>query len=194
MASSFEQPEVSSLRELNRLARAESWALLADGDGSFLFPETQAVCDIWHRKAAPGRLPFRSEFTARLLKPYLRLLVIQERVTVPGGRRYRSRLMGEAVTAMIGDASGKFFEEFLRPPALRTWNAMADAVLAHGGAVRFLIRADGFAEGGRAGEIFAAPVLTADGRPDLILAAGRFEIPWKWNELAADWRRDRPDD
>lgn len=183
-------PEVRSLGELNALAQRHNWPLLADGHERFLMPETGAVCAIWRAQAGAG-IPPRSAFTARLLKPYLKVINFHERVFDPDGRRrYRLRLMGGAVADMIGEATGKFYEEYLSAEMLLMWIAMSDAVLAHGGPVRFLVRADDFAVRNMAGEIFAAPLLTADGRQDLMLSAGRFNGAWSWDELAAQWHQD----
>ncbi|MDE2183212.1 MAG: PAS domain-containing protein [Alphaproteobacteria bacterium] len=182
--------QVLSLSALNALARSRGWPLCADGEGLFYLPETRAVCALWRSKAVDGHPPPRSEMSARLLKPYLRLILIHERVPAADGHRYRSRLMGESVAEMIGEASGKFYEEYLTPEMVRMWSAMAEAVFVHGGPVRFLVRADGFAKMKLAGEIFAAPMLTAEGRPDLLLSAGRFSEAWSWDELAAHWQHD----
>jgi hypothetical protein len=111
-------------------------------------------------------------------------------VTVEGGHRDRSRLMGASVAEMMGEGSGKFCDEYLPLEMVRMWSAMGDAVFAHGGPVRFLVRADGFSRMKRAGEVFSAPMLTDDGRADLMLSAGRFNEAWGWEDLSAEWRRD----
>lgn len=188
MADEF--PKIRSLDQLNETARRRHWPLCADGHERFLMPETRGVCAAWRSQATDG-IPPRSAFTARLLKPYLKVINFHERVFDPGGRRrYRLRLMGGSVADMIGEATGKFYEDYLSPEMLLMWNAMSDAVLAHGGPVRFLVRADAFAKTNMAGEIFAAPLLTADGRADLILSAGRFNSAWSWEELKAQWAQD----
>jgi PAS domain len=188
MTDSLLHPEVHGLHDLNELAQGMGWELCADGDGQFYLPETQRICAIWHDKAVAG-IPRRADMTARLLKPYLRLISIHERIAEPGGgRRYRMRLMGQTLADDFGEATGKLYEEFLSAHRLRVWNAMSDTVLQFGGPVRFLLRSD---EIRMTGELLAAPLRSADGRADLILSARRFNRTWKWDELVSHWQQER---
>lgn len=187
---SEEFPELRNPQDLNALAAERSWPLCADGLGNFYLPETEAVHALWRNKAGENEIPHRSEITARLLKPYLKIVNIHERVWKGSTRRYRLRLMGSAVAEMLGEASGKYYDEFLPPDVLGMWNAMSDVVLAYRKPIRFLVRADRFAKAKMSGEIFAAPLLTADGRADMAISAGRFNKAWDWEELSAQWRQD----
>ncbi len=188
MPDSVLHPEVRSLRDLNGLSQREGWKLCADADERFYLPEMRQICAIWREKAGEG-IPRRAEMTARLLKPYLSMISIHERITQPGdGRRYRMRLMGQTLADDFGEASGRLYEEFLPAHRLRVWNAMSDAVLEIGAPVRFLLHSG---ELGMVGELFAAPLRTIDGRTDLVLSARQFNSTWKWDELFSHWQQEQ---
>jgi len=180
--------QASSLDSLNRLARDRGWTVRCDGSGRYYVPELADLHAIW-RANAGACIPLRSAMTARLLKHYLKILVLHERVAAPDGSRcYRARLMGEQTAEVVGEGTGKFYGEFVGESLLPMWNAMSDAVLAYGGPVRFVLAHD--AAGFKAGEAFAAPLSTDDGRMDLILSAVRFLPVWTWKDILAHWEED----
>jgi len=183
-----EMPEVTSLESFNGLARRRGWKVRGDGIGRFYLPETGDLNAIWRANAGP-RVPFRGTMTARLLKRYLKILVLHERITeADGGHSYRARLMGEEMADLIGHGNGKLYSDFVAAPLVPVWHAMSDAVLAHGGPVRFLLCEE--QANSRVGEAFAAPLLTDDGRMDLILSAVRFVPIWTWETVLAHWEED----
>jgi hypothetical protein len=186
----YSRPEVSSLDGLNRLAAKRGWALRCDGQGHYYLPEMADLHAIWRANAGVTP-PLRSAMTPRLLKPFLPILTVHERLQGPDGSRcYRVRLMGSESAGEIGDGTGKSYDEFLPSVAVPMWRAMSDAVLAHGGPVRFVMSGEQIDKGTLVGEVFAAPLLTDDGRADLILSAGRFNSLWRWKELLAQWEQD----
>jgi len=188
----IERPEVASADGLNELARRRKWAVLCDVACGFAIGELQEVHRIWRSKAGLTGIPARSAMTARLLLPYMKALTIHERVAGPDAtRRYRIRLMGDAITQITGVGSGKYYEDFLPPPAVPKWNAMNYAVLAHGAPLRFLMAAESFGKAYLVGESFAAPLLADDGEPNIVLSVSRFDIPGHWADIVADWQAGR---
>lgn len=186
----FNQPEIASASGLNELALRRDWPVLCDVACRFSLDELIDLHALWRSKAGSSGIPPRSEMTARLLKPYIEELVFHERVAGPGGtRRYRVRLMGSGIAQVAGEASGKFYDEFLPEKSVPLWNAMTDAVLGHGAPVRMLIRADELGKDYLVGELFAAPLLASDGTASLVLTAGRFDGNRRWEDLAAETRR-----
>jgi hypothetical protein len=180
---------VDSADELNELARRLGWAVLCDVACSFDFRAFDDLRALWHAKAGVAGIPKRSAMTARLLLPYIKMLTIHERIVRPdGARRYRIRLMGDAQTLVTGAKAGNFYEDFLTASAVPKWNAMNDAVLAHGAPVRFLFAADSFDKMYLVGEAFAAPLLTDGGQPDFVLSAVHFDEKVHWDDVVAHWR------
>jgi hypothetical protein len=120
----------------------------------------------------------------------MKMLTLHERVTHPdGSRRYRVRLMGSGITKVIGEASGKFYDEFLPAIAVPRWNAMNDATLVRGAPVRMLVRADALDKTYLTGEFFSAPLLAVDGTASLVLAVGRFDGDRRWEDVVGEARR-----
>ena len=144
---------------------------------------------LWRSKAGPTGIPARGEMTARLLKPFMKMVTIHERVPGPDAtRRYRMRLVGSGVTQVIGEVSGKFYDEFLPANSLPIWNAMSDVLLRHGAPLRMLIRPDEFNKTHLVGEFFAAPLLDADGTANLLLSIGHFDGAVRWEDVASGFR------
>jgi hypothetical protein len=176
MYAEIDRPEITGARNLNELAVLRNWPVWCDVSCRFTIKKLDDLHALWRSKAGPSRIPARSEMTARLLKPYLAMLAFHERVSGPGGtRRYRVRLMGEEICDVAGAASRKFYDEFLPENSVPIWNAMTDAVLAHGKPVRMVIRADELNKPYLVGELFAGPLLAGDGTPRIVLTAGHFE-------------------
>lgn len=186
----FNQPEITTASDLNELAKRRGWAVLCDVMCRFTLPSLAELHSLWRSKAGPGGIPERSEMTPRLLKPYMNMLTLHERVAHPDGSwRYRVRLMGSGIAQVIGEVSGKFYDEFLPAKAVPRWNAMNDATLGHGAPVRTLVRADALDKTYLTGEFFSAPLLARDGTASLVLAVGRFDGKRRWEDVAAETRR-----
>ena len=184
------QPEIASARDLNELAKHRGWAVLCDVACRFTLSSLGELHSLWRSKAGSGGIPSRREITPRLLKSYMNMLTLHERVAHPdGSRRYRVRLMGSGIARVAGEASGKFYDEFLPTKDVPRWNAMNDAVLGHGAPVRTLVRADAFDKTYLTGEFFSAPLLAGDGTASLVLAVGRFDGHRRWEEVEAEARR-----
>jgi hypothetical protein len=116
--------------DLDRKARAEGWPFRCDATLDFGRRELNALRDLWKARAVGKIAPSRADFDARSLKPYLRHILIIERVFVgPDRWRYRTRLAGTALTEIIGDHTGKFLEEQLPLELVPRWSSVYDAVL-----------------------------------------------------------------
>ena len=192
MSKQADRPEVVSADGLNELAQRRDWAIRCDATCSFTFKELGDLYALWRSKAGQYGIPKRSEMTARLLKPYMKSIAIHERVAGPGDtRRYRIRLMGDVATQIAGEASGKFFDEFLPEKSVLIWNAMADAVLGHGAPLRILIRADEVDKSFLVGEMFNAPLLADDSSASLNIASVHFDGKLRWEDVVAQSHRQR---
>ena len=182
------RPEIVDANDFNELAHRREWAVLCDVACRFLFTPFDELHALWRSKAGPTGIPARSEMTARLLKPHMKTLTIHERIHGEDGtRRYRMRLVGSTVTQVIGEVSGKFYDEFLPAKSLPIWNAMSDVLLRHGAPLRMLIRPDEFNKTHLVGEFFAAPLLAADGAANLLLSIGHFDGNLRWEDLVNEF-------
>jgi PAS domain len=174
---------ITGPQSLNALAQDKGWGVFCDASCRFMLPELDDLLALWRSKAGGG-IPRRTALTPRLLKPYMRILTLHERVIHPHAERcYRIRVMGDAIAQITGAASGMFYDAFLPEAAVPKWNAMNDAVLGHGGPLRMLVRADSFNKSFLTGEFFAAPLRMEDDTANLVLTAGRFDARWRWADV-----------
>jgi hypothetical protein len=124
---------------LDRKARLEGWPFRCDSTLEFERPELNTLRDLWRALAEGKPAPSRADFDARTLKPYLRNIMIIERVSIgPGRWRYRTRLAGTALAEMIDDPTGKFLEEYLPLELVPRWAATYDTVLESGRPLRLI--------------------------------------------------------
>lgn len=173
---------IHACAKYNARARSEGWPSLCDAALGFDRTEFHVLTAMW-RSFATVQLPSRKDFTPRSLKALLRNVAIYERV-VNGRVRYRVRLMGTAFAEVMGDLSGKFLDEAIPAPHLHRWEAALDAATEAGAPLRFVSRTDTVDKPFLVGEYFEAPILTDDGSPGMILAAGMF-APRHWADVAA---------
>jgi hypothetical protein len=93
---------------------------------------------LWRERAALRPLPRRSDFTVRMLAPFLFNMTIVERFVTPQGRRYRYRLFGSGLAERMGDCTGRFVEEVLPAEKVQPWCEAYDQVMAAQEPVHFL--------------------------------------------------------
>lgn len=177
-----EAAAILACEKYNARARAEGWPSLCDAALSFHRVEFRVLTATW-RSFATRQLPTRKDFTPRSLKALLRNVAIYERVA-NGTVRYRVRLMGTAFADVMGDLSGKFLDEAIPAEHLTRWHAALDTAIEAGAPLRFVSRTDTVNKPFLVGEYFEAPILTDDGSPNMILAAGMF-APRHWADVAA---------
>jgi hypothetical protein len=157
--------------ELDRKARLEGWPFRCDATLEFERAELNQLRDLWRSLAAGRAAPSRTDFDARTLKPYLRNIMIIERVFIgPGRWRYRTRLTGTAVADMIGDPTGKFLEEQLPLELVPRWASSYDATLDSGQPLRLVADLQLPQLAHLSGEALIAPLADRDG--DLTLVFG----------------------
>jgi hypothetical protein len=181
------RPEVASVEDFNALARHSAWFVRCDPECRYLFPELRELDAIWRSKCDASGLPFRRDMTLRLLRPFSKMMVLHERIDSPAGeRRYRVRLIGSHVVQVIGEVSGKFYDEFLPENYVAMWNAMSDVTLAQSAPVRMLIRADELDKSFLFGEFFSAPLKADDGAANLIISVGHFTGDLRWEDVTAE--------
>lgn len=155
--------------ELERKARAEGWPFRCDATLDFGRRELNALRDLWQARAEGKAAPSRADFDARTLKPYLRHIMIIERVFLgPNRWRYRTRLAGTAVTEIIGDPTGKFLEEQLPLELVPRWTSAYDTVLDSAQPLRLVTDFELPQLSFLRGEALMAPLADSSGRLTLV--------------------------
>jgi hypothetical protein len=128
---------LTATKEFNRRAAREKWYYHCDPTLAFSDSYYDPLLALWREKCNGRAMPRRSDFTPRDLKDILRNLVIFERgKTQPS--QYRWRVIGTAITQILGHHTGKTFAETLSPDHVARWVASYDMILDGGQPLRFL--------------------------------------------------------
>ncbi|MGA7712111.1 MAG: PAS domain-containing protein [Rhizomicrobium sp.] len=177
--------------EFNAAAKHYRWPGLCDPTCKFFYAKHRDILALWRSLAGSEGIPFRREMTARRLQPYLKSILLYERVEGGHGeRRYRVRLMGSKIVQVFGEFTGKCLDEVIPANFLPRWEALPDAVLRTGAPVRFLVRSDTFDKAHMVAEYFCAPLRADDGEARLVWIVGHYDGTLCWTELhAAECKR-----
>jgi len=162
--------------ELDRKAKLEGWPFRCDATLEFERPALNELRDLWRSLAAGKTAPSRTDFDARTLKPFLRNVMIIERVfTDPENWRYRIRLAGTSLAEMTGDPTGKFLEEQLPLELVPRWTSTYDAALDGGKPLRLVAEFELPQLEYLRGEALLAPLADNEGKLTLILGCIYFQ-------------------
>lgn len=129
----------ATAKALNQKAVRESWHHFIDPSLAFSDPSYDQLLTLWREKAAGRAMPRRSEMMHRDLKEIMRHLLVAERISVDPSQ-YRWKLIGTSLTPVLGEHTGKTFEESIPPEHLDRWQQCADLILNGGQPLRFLGR------------------------------------------------------
>jgi hypothetical protein len=135
----LEARDFDAAAAFNARADDEDWQQRCDLSLDFRYPEMSAVFEVWKTQARGRAMPARADLSARALKSYLPRVAIEERVQTDPSR-YRWRLIGTQIVQILGERTGKYFEEDAPAKQAARWTASCDLVLGICRPVRFLGR------------------------------------------------------
>jgi hypothetical protein len=161
----------------NALAEREGWQSRCYTTLTFRQPQMQDLLEIWRELAAEaGGIPRRKDLTPQKLRAHLKDVGIYERLHDANGHmRYRARVMGARFGAVLGNFTGRYFDEVVPPNFLKRWYAAPDAVLAEKAPLRFVSRSETSGKGFMTGEYLMCPLLGDDGAVNTVLSSAIFE-------------------
>lgn len=159
----------------NKHAELEGIPHRVDPTLSFLAPQLREALDVW-RTAAKGRtIPCRGDMTPKVMKGFLRHLVLVDVVQAPGGRRFRVRISGTEVERMLGHLPNDFLEEIVPEPYLSRWQGVLDLSLSMLCPIRIFGQVEFRNRGYLGAEIFLAPLGLYAEAPSAILLVAHFD-------------------
>ncbi len=159
----------------DQIFSVEGEGLICDPALAFDAPSLVAFLELWTALSqAAGGVPSRRMMTARVLRNYLTDLLLVERVEADAGHRFRVRLIGTRVSAIIGDVTGKFFDEFVPEALLPRWDGVNDRVLSCGKPLRFKGRVLINDKTNLIAEYISAPLADEADRANMVLTAFSF--------------------
>ena len=161
----------------NALAEREGWQSRCYTSLTFKHAQTQALLDVWRALAAEADgIPRRKDLTPQKLRAHLADIGIYERLSGSGERpRYRARVMGARFGSVLGNFTGRYFDEVVPPQFLKRWYAAPDVVLAEKKPLRFISRSETAGKGYMTGEYLMCPLLGDDGTANTVLSSALFE-------------------
>lgn len=160
----------------NALAAREGWQSRCHRSLTFQQPLIQALLEIWRGLAADANgIPRRKDMTPQKLRAHLADIGIYERLSqASGAPRYRVRVMGARFGAVLGNFTGRYFDEVIPPQFLKRWQVATDTVLAAAEPLRFLSRSETAGKGHITGEYLMCPLLGDDGGLNTVLSSAIF--------------------
>ena len=174
--------EGTIIADFNLRAKAKGWLQFCDPTNAFVLRDCVELDDLWHRLRRGRRVPRRSDFDARLLKPYLPRLVLVERVSgdLPS---FRFRLVGTSATQTLSERTGQDFNHHTATPEqTERWTNSALLSLQVLQPLRFPI----VRNGRMVGETISLPLADDNDEPRFVLAYGHYEPQRNWSARSAD--------
>lgn len=157
----------------NKMSASHGWRQLCDPTLSFELPYYNDVVNLWRQKAAPDRIPARSHISARDLKPFLRYIAMAERIQ-ENPSVYRWKLIGTKVAEVLGEHTGKLFEDSVAPEHLQRWNEVCDMVLSGTQPWRFYGEVTVSGRDYLIADNLYLPLADDDGTPRFVMALCRY--------------------
>jgi hypothetical protein len=128
------------VQRLNEKAISRGWTFACDRDLRFEAPKLSDVLELWKKHANGGKIPARSDFSARDLLRVLPVLMIAQIVRTDGRERYRYRYVGTQAAQTIGELTGKMLDEALPEPARERTTECYKAIVEARGPLRFVTK------------------------------------------------------
>ena len=158
----------------NALAQRAGWHSFCSVAVTF---ESEALNDlhaIW-KVLAGNSIPARKSLTPQTLRAHLADVAIYERTeALDGNSRWRIRVMGDHMSAVLGNFNGKFFDEVVTPEFLPRWRASPDIALEARVPLRFISRSETSGKAYLTGEYLMAPLIGDDGGLNTVLSGAAF--------------------
>ncbi len=118
-------------------------------------------------------MPSRSDITPRDLKPILRNVLMFERISEDPSV-YRWRIVGTSLIAILGEHTGKSFEDSIPPEHLERWVDCCDLILKGEQPLRFLGRVHIKGREYLDADNLYVPLANDNGKPTFILGQCRY--------------------
>src|ERR1700678_1789391 len=101
---------LAAAKAFNQHALSHRWHMACDPGLAFSEAYHAPLLGIWQARPAGRKMPLRSQMTPRDLKDYLRHIILVQREEA-NPSRYRWRLIGTSVTEIVGEHTGKLFDD-----------------------------------------------------------------------------------
>jgi hypothetical protein len=160
---------VGAAEELNRFLERTGAPARCDPALVFEAPLLAQALAVWREKTNGRQMPSRRDIDARALKAFLPNVCIVDVVDSEVARRFRFRLMGTTVARLLGDHTGKFFDEDIAPPFCERWTAMMNAAVGARGPLRLWGRLEYKGQQYLTMELLLAPIGARDEAIESIL-------------------------
>jgi hypothetical protein len=154
----------------NTWAKELGWPAVCDPDLNFEAEILHQLLVIWRALAGTNALPHRAKLTPRVLKPFLKHIIILER-TSEYPLRARVRLQGTHLVEVLGEMQGKYLDEALTADVVPHWHSRLGLALSENRPLRFVSRVDVQKKSFLRSETLWAPLAGDDGAPPQVLVS-----------------------
>ena len=163
----------AAAKALNQKAVRQDWHHFVDPTLAFTDANYDLLLNLWRSKAGEHNMPFRSDITPRDLKPILRNVLLFEKFS-NDPPRFRWRIVGTSLISILGENTGKTFEECIPAEHLERWSDCANLILDGGLPLRFLGRVHVQGREYLDAENLFVPLANDNGEPGFILGQCRY--------------------
>lgn len=181
---------IRAARALNEKTSRTTFFHFCDPTLAFKDPIHEKLLALWRIKAGSRPMPAKSEISPRDLKNFLGDIVICQRIAQKPSV-FVWRLVGTRVETVVGNVTGKTFEESAPVERARLWIECCDLVLDGGQPLRFVGRVHIKDREYLFAENFFMPLANDEGEPTFVMGMCRYsprqideEESWK-KEIAA---------
>jgi hypothetical protein len=152
----------------NDWAQEIGWPAACHPELDFEAETLHQLLVIWRALAGCEAMPHRAKLTPRILKPFLKNILIIERVSEEP-LRGRVRLQGTHLVEVFGEMQGKFLDEALTEDVVPHWHSRLVLTLSEERPLRFVNRVDLRQKYFLRSETLWAPLVGDDGAPPQVL-------------------------
>lgn len=159
----------------NRHAELEGVPHRIDPTLSFRAPQLREALEVW-RSAATGRvIPCRADMTPKVMKGFLRQLMLVDVVSSAKGPRFRHRISGTEIERVLGHMPSGFLEDIVPAPYFARWQGVLNLALTTRSPVRVFGKVEFRARSYLSAEIFLGALGIYPESPSAVLIVAHFE-------------------
>ena len=164
-----------AFQKYNRYAELEGVPHRVDPTLSFHAPHLREALEVW-RNAAKGRvIPCRADLTPKVMKGFLRHIILVDAVATPTGQRLRLRISGTEIERMLGRLPSGFLEDVVPEPYLSRWRDVINLALTTKSPLRVFGKVEFRARSYLSAELFLGAMGLYPNAPSAVLVVAHFE-------------------
>jgi hypothetical protein len=179
-------------RQVNELARARGWPLIADPHLRFRTAQIETALSVWQTQRRARTMPARADLTLCDLKSAVANLCFLDIVRDDARTRFKVRLAGSALDHFLGGTpTGRFIDEAVPHEFAAKWGALWSIAIDNRAPIRTVGRIEFPNRHYYMGEALYAPLASDGESPDMVMTVVYFHARnGAGDDLAAQLARE----